>query len=119
MKIKKTILLLISVLLIGSILSACGKGAFSIEGTWSVIDDKGTAGTVDFKSNDTFILSSGVIQVGGNYTFENEKLTLTYADEEPRSYEVEIGEDNAIKCYSLDKDGNRTDEETLSMTKED
>lgn len=117
MRVKNITLVFMTFILIGSILSACGKG-FSIEGAWDVIDDKGNAGSIDFKDNGTFIMSSGVFEIGGNYSFEDEKLTLTYAEEDPKSYEIEILDDESIKFHSIDDDGNRTDEETINMTKQ-
>lgn len=116
MKIKKIALVFVTILLIGSVLSACGKG-FSIEGTWDVIDDKGNAGSIDFKENGTFIMSSGAFEIGGNYSFDDENLKLTYAEEDPKNYEIEVVNDESIKLYSIDENGDRTNDETISMTK--
>lgn len=116
MRIKNITLIFMTILLIGSMLSACGKG-FSIEGAWDVIDDKGNAGSVDFKNNGTFIMSSGAFEIGGNYSFEDEKLRLIYAEEDPKNYEVEIIDNESIKLYSIDENGDRTNEETINMAK--
>lgn len=116
MKFKNITVLFITILFISSILIACAK-EFSIEGVWDVIDDKGNAGSIDFKDNGTFIMSSGVFEIGGSYSFEGEQLELIYKKEDPKNYEVEITNTKSIKLYSIDEKGNRTNEETISMAK--
>lgn len=118
MKIKKIALVFMTNLLICFVIIACSKG-FSIEGDWDVIDDKGNAGAINFKDNGTFIMSSGAFEIGGSYSLEDENITLNYAKEDPKSYEIEIEDDESIKLYSIDEDGNRTDEEVVNLTKQD
>lgn len=99
------------------LLSACSKD-LSIDGMWDVVDNKGSAGTVDFKKNGTYILSSGVFKIGGNYSFEDGKLRLTYSDKAPKNYEVTVENDKSIKLLLIDKETDKKmDEEILNLTR--
>ncbi|PTY92309.1 hypothetical protein [Heyndrickxia sporothermodurans] len=116
MKSKNLALGFISILLIGWMLSACSKG-FSIEGVWDVVDNKGNAGSIDFNDNGTFSMRSGAFEIGGNYSFDDEKLSLIYPEEDTKNYEVELIDNESIKLYSIDENGDRTNKETIKMEK--
>ncbi|KGX85171.1 hypothetical protein [Pontibacillus litoralis] len=116
--IKIKVVCCVTILLLIALFTGCGKGSFSIEGTWDTVDHKGNAGIMEFKSNGTYISKVGMFQIGGNYTFENNKLTLVYGEEDPLNYEIDIIDNESIKYYSIDAEGNRTEEENGSMTKQ-
>lgn len=103
--------------LIASLLTACGNSSFSIEGNWDAVSSQGIAGTFDFKDNGTFICDLGMLSNGGDYTIEDDKLTLMYPKMDPLVYEIEINDKKSVNFYSIDSEGNRTDKENIRMTK--
>lgn len=118
MKLKKMSLISLTMLFVACLLMGCGNSSISIEGTWNVIDQKGNAGSINFQKNNTFIMSSGIMEIGGDYLLEDKELTLTHVNKEPIKYEIEVSDKQSINLYSIDEEGTRTDKETIKMTKQ-
>lgn len=118
MRIKNLALLCLSILLICSVLSGCGKD-FSIVGVWDVVDNQGNAGAIDFNNNGTFSMESGGFEIGGHYLYEGEKLSLVYPDEDQKNYVVELNDNKSIILFSVDESDNKTHEETIKMEKKE
>ena len=99
-------------------LSACGNDKLSMIGSWDVMDEKGNVWSLELKDNNTFIMGLGLLQVGGDYVFDSNQLTLTQSSEN-LIYEIEAESSSSVKFYSVDDSGKRTNEENGTMTKKD
>lgn len=106
---KKTLCVILAVMLLAVSLCACGTGSNSIVGSWSGTTE-GIAITMSFEKDGSGVLSAlgGLATEKFTYTTEGSALTVTTADDDKEVYE-----------YSLDGDtlSLTMDDETITLTK--
>ncbi len=106
---KKTLCVILAVLLIAVSLCACGRGGNSIIGSWSGTAE-GIAVTMTFEDDGTGVMSAlgGLASEEFTYTIEGETIT------------VKTGDDDAeVFGYAIDGDTLTltADDEVLTLTK--
>lgn len=106
---KKTLCIILAVMLLAVSLCACGTGSDSIVGSWSGTTE-GVAVTMSFEKDGTGTLSAlgGLATEKFTYTVEGSTITVKTADDDTEVYDYSIDGDSLTLTM---------DDETLTLTK--
>lgn len=107
---KKTLCVILAVLLIAVSLCACGAGANKIVGSWSGTSE-GITVTMTFEEDGSGVMAAlgGLVAEDFTYSIDGSKITLKMGDEESEPADYSIDGDT----LTITVDG-----ETLTLTKD-
>ena len=110
---KKTLSIILAVLIIAVSLCACGAGSNSIVGSWTGTNE-GISITMSFEKDGTGVMSALGGLASEKFTYKTEGSTLTITEGDDDDVDTETFE------YSIDGDTLtlKADGETLTLTKD-